>query len=471
MTDDPIRDALRVEDRPIAPDPRFRDLLWERLREEVDRRPVPVRPSLPPRGIRAPARRALASAAILAASFAVLAVFLWPLRGWLSDRPPASNFAPSPLSFRATIVGSFPVTAQGGDRGGDFELLVSYRGPDAWRIDVTGGDAAWQPLINANVDGIGSYVLWDGQRLVAFDGSTGTFVRQRDHAAWFSPLNLLGFRNARSGWEEACTSGSRLGSETIADRSVDVLRCPAPASFSSSDVEVRLWVDIDSGLILKLVSSVDPGQLFPPGPVAWYSGERIEVRSIEYGPGFDEGTFVVPEDAPPSAPDVRHPPGNVTSIEIGQVAPSFSGETLDGVPFELSATRGTPTLVYVWGEWCRPCVEFPLDVLDREFVSGQGVNVVTVALADPPTLEAFVRKHGYRFPVVFPDDPSLKVWDLRVVPTLILLDADGRLVGAYSGWSSELADVADVEAVLEAFRSGAPLPEIPGSTSKPTEAS
>jgi peroxiredoxin len=455
-----IREALRVPERPVAPDPRFRETLFERLVDEAARQPGSFRPRQRHRLIGPTPPRGVLAVAVLVATFAIFAAVVWPLRG--STYHPASEITPS-TPFRATIVGSFPTTAQT-DFAGDFELRLSYRAPDAWRIDLLGGSAPGQPLINENVHDARGYVLWNGERLIGYDARSGSFVPQPLHAEWFSPLNLLGFFDAHS-WQHACESGSRLGDDTVAGRPVHVLRCPAPASFSSRSAEVQLWVDADSGLILKLVSSEDPGQLFPPGPIAWYAGEQMEITSIEYDPTFDAAEFVVPPEAS-SVPPTQPAP---TSLTLGEVVPSFSGKTLDGATFDLPDERGKPTLVYLWADWCRPCTDFPLDALDRASATANDLNVVTVGLqVDPSSISGFVRQNGYRFAVVLPDDPvSLNDrWGLQGVPTLVLLDAQGRFVAAYGAWNSEVAKPSDLDAVLEALASGGPFPEIPGASSQ-----
>jgi peroxiredoxin len=469
MPEERIREALRTPERPIEPDPRFREELFQRLLVEQG---SPRRPSgvVPPRRIVDRGRRTLLAAAVVIGSFAVLAALLWPLRGWMSGPLPGSDITPS-TPFRATIAGSFTASAGGADRAGDFEILLSYRGPDAWRIDVIGGSAQWQPLINENVGGVGSYVLWDGANLIGYDAESGSFVPQPEHAPSFSPLNLLGFLDQTSGWQRACETGFGIGEETIAGRPTEIHRCPAPAPFSSSTgAEVRLWVDTESRLILKLVSEDDPGQRSPPGPIAWYPGQRIEITSIRYNPDFAADLFAAPPGAPTTPASASG--GKVTSLSIGDVVPTFEGRTLDGTAFDLEDVRGKPSLVYVWADWCEPCIDFPLDALDGAFATRETINVVTVAWGtDPSSIRAFVRDRGYRFPVVLPNNrDALDPWGLEAIPTILLLDTEGQLVGAYGGWGAELAGASDLEALLDALAAGDPLPEIAGTTPQPAVA-
>ncbi|MBI3648960.1 MAG: redoxin family protein [Actinobacteria bacterium] len=456
MPEDPIRHAFDVLDRPVAPEPEFRESLFDRLVEESKRRPKLV----PPRQLvrrRPELRRALTIAAVLGLATLILAIVLVPLRGLMGHGQLASGITPT-TPFRATIEGTFP-SSPASDGGGDFWITISYQGPDAWRIDLLGGSGAFQPLVNDRSISPGSYVIWDGKGLTAYDGAKKQFVPQPLHAAWFSPLNLLGYFDAKSGWKQACAAGEDLGDEVIAGRPVHHLRCAAPAGAGYFGQSVDMWVDVDSGLILKLVSGQTAGTGFPPGPIAWYPGEKIEVTSVEYAPTFGPDEFGVSPHPTPS-----EEPAPVTTLAIGQEVPTFTGTTKDGEPFDLSSLRGKPTVVYLWAQWCGPCTSFPLDVLDQAFSSRTDLNVVTVGFRDDPSsLGSFVQQHGLGFPVVFPDsagDASIQQdWGLQGIPTLVLIDARGRFLGAYVGWSAEIGRASDVTAILDALASGSPLPE------------
>jgi len=459
MTDDPIRDALELLDRPVRPEPEFADRLFERLASETKKRPALV----PPRSIERPGRpdvrRALTVAAVLVAALAVIASVLGPLRGVGSHREPAGPSASTP--FRMVVEGRYPASGDA-DAPGSFRLGISYEDAGTWRIDVLGGTAADQPLVDANVGGAGSYLLSSRGVVMAFDAPSDAFVPQPAHAAWFSPLNLLGGADPHAGWEQACANGTSLGDDVIDGRPVHGVRCAAPSGFGSTAATFDVWEDVDTSLVLRLSASPDSLGALPPGPLAWYTGESLAATSIEYDPSFASGTFTTPARATASPASGARA---ILSVNAGDVLPTVTGTTLTGDPFDLSSTRGKPTVLYLWADWCAPCTGAPLAAMQTAFDSRSDVNVVTLAWnADRSAIASFVRAHAYTVPVVLPDDPQAlsRTWGgPDGIPTLILLDASGRLVGAYEGFNAEVGAVSDVDAILDALVGERPLPAEP----------
>jgi len=119
----------------------------------------------------------------------------------------------------------------------------------------------------------------------------------------------------------------------------------------------------------------------------------------------------------------------------GAEVQTLTGTTLDGQPFDLADTRGTPTVVNFFFAKCVFCAqEAPDLVAFRE--AHPEVDVVGVAVYDSKEdTEAFVSKHGIKFPVVYePEAATANEWGVTGYPTTFFLDADGvvqdTIVGA-----------------------------------------
>jgi thiol-disulfide isomerase/thioredoxin len=118
-------------------------------------------------------------------------------------------------------------------------------------------------------------------------------------------------------------------------------------------------------------------------------------------------------------------------------APVLSGVSLDGAPVSTADARGrAPVLLYFWATWCPYCDQVSRAV---DAVAGD-YSVISVALRSGT--DARVRAHmlaeGLQFPVL--NDPVWRLgeqWGVQVTPTLIVLDANGRVSKVTTGLTSE----------------------------------
>ncbi len=151
--------------------------------------------------------------------------------------------------------------------------------------------------------------------------------------------------------------------------------------------------------------------------------------------GSSSATSPSPSLPSPTSRPSRPPGPDPTSLVLGQDVPSFMGKTLAGASFDLSSTRGKPTVVYLWGDWCKTCLG-PLAALNTASASQPGIAIVTVALqTDKSAVTTYLQGKGYTLPVVLPADSSALAssWGALSLPILVLIDANGRFMGAFSG--------------------------------------
>jgi thiol-disulfide isomerase/thioredoxin len=113
---------------------------------------------------------------------------------------------------------------------------------------------------------------------------------------------------------------------------------------------------------------------------------------------------------------------------------TFSG---DEVP--LSSVRGTPTVVNFWASYCTPCLqEMPaFEEVYRE-VGGEEVAFLGLAVADrTDDAQEMADKTGVTYPLGQDKDASvITVLEGTVLPTTVLLDADGKVLSRHAGQMS-----------------------------------
>lgn len=124
------------------------------------------------------------------------------------------------------------------------------------------------------------------------------------------------------------------------------------------------------------------------------------------------------------------------SAIIGQEAPKFDLETLDGDSLSLGSLEGQVVLLNFWASWCIPCrEEHPvLEMADRRY-DGNGVRLIGVVYQDTRSnARRFLEQHGGGWPSVL--DPSSRVaisYGVYGVPETYFLDPSGHVARKHVG--------------------------------------
>ena len=156
-------------------------------------------------------------------------------------------------------------------------------------------------------------------------------------------------------------------------------------------------------------------------------------------------------DSSPSAPSAGSPGASAITVGsplIGKPAPPLAGTTLDGVPFDLAAHKGSPVLVSFWASWCGPCrEEFPLleDAAKRHAAEGL-VVVGSLYKDDADPARAFVAEQGATWPTVADPERSIgSAWKVLGPPQTFFVDREGTIREVQVG---QVRDAAELDRLL-----------------------
>lgn len=127
-----------------------------------------------------------------------------------------------------------------------------------------------------------------------------------------------------------------------------------------------------------------------------------------------------------------------TLVGVGAAAPDFTVELFDGGELTLSSLRGKVVLLNFWATWCPPCREelshVQAEILDR--FAGKDFVMLPVSRGERrETVERFIDKTGYTFPVGLDADQSIfRKYATNYIPRNFLIGADGRVIYVSVGY-------------------------------------
>ena len=124
---------------------------------------------------------------------------------------------------------------------------------------------------------------------------------------------------------------------------------------------------------------------------------------------------------------------------LGNLAPDFTLQTLDGKTIRLSDLRGQPLLVNFWASWCGPCQREMPELL-RIYEAHRSKGFVVLALNDTsqdslPAVKEFVEEFQIPFPILLDKTGavSTSLYQLRGLPTSVFINREGVMVRIYLG--------------------------------------
>lgn len=126
---------------------------------------------------------------------------------------------------------------------------------------------------------------------------------------------------------------------------------------------------------------------------------------------------------------------NVDSIKIGDAAPEFVLEDMDGNTHRLSDYKGKGVLLYFWTTYGPSETEMvDMNNLYKEY-KDKGVEILAINIGDSDSsINEYVSQHDIIFPVL---TDVQRAYDIESIPTTLLIDPNGKVSNIHVGTLTE----------------------------------
>ncbi len=136
--------------------------------------------------------------------------------------------------------------------------------------------------------------------------------------------------------------------------------------------------------------------------------------------------------------DGESPTVPVKGTQVGNLAPDFQLQSLDGQTVSLGNLQNKPVLINFWATWCSPCVfEMPYIQEIYEEWADKGLVVLAINLGEGSSkVEEFTQSHNLSFTVLLDTKRDVaQKYNIQYIPTTFFIDKDGiiqdKLIGAF----------------------------------------
>lgn len=140
--------------------------------------------------------------------------------------------------------------------------------------------------------------------------------------------------------------------------------------------------------------------------------------------------------------------------QVGSWVPASPAATIDGRRLLLGQAARDYQVLYFFDPTCAQCeaTSPAVRALGHALADGRhaGVDLVAVGTGLGSVLPAYARRHRFDFPVAYSTGKLRALFNISLVPLLVVVDRDGRVVHSHVGRFGTREEVASLMSALQA---------------------
>lgn len=128
------------------------------------------------------------------------------------------------------------------------------------------------------------------------------------------------------------------------------------------------------------------------------------------------------------------PVDQIPGVNIGEKAPDFELETLQGDKVKLSELQGKKVMLNFWATWCPPCKAEMPDMQKFYVEAGNDIQILAVNIDPEYDVAGFAKEMGIDFPILLDkEDKVMNSYRILTIPTTFFIDEKGIIQNKFMG--------------------------------------